>query len=112
MRQAGVLAAAGIVALETMIDRLADDHTRARRLAEGLRRVPGLVLDPGSPYTNMIFVNLAPEIGLEAAEAARRLKKHNLLVGVVGARRFRLVTHCWIDDNDIDQATAAFSAIL
>jgi threonine aldolase len=112
MRQAGVLAAAGIVALETMVERLADDHARARRLAEGLRRIPGLSLDPGSPYTNMIFVNLAPETGLEAAEAAKRLKKYNVLVGVVGARRFRLVTHCWIDDDSIDQATAAFSAIL
>jgi threonine aldolase len=112
MRQAGVLAAAGIIALETMIERLVDDHARARRLAEGLSRIPGLVLDQGSPFTNMIFVNLTPEAGLEADKAAERLKEHDLLVGVVGARRFRLVTHCWIGDDDIDQATAAFSAIL
>jgi threonine aldolase len=112
MRQAGVLAAAGIVALETMIERLADDHARARRLAEGLRRIPGLALDPGSPYTNMVFVNLSPETSLEANEAAERLEKYNVLVGVTGARRFRLVIHCWIDDDDIDQAVAAFAAIL
>ena len=55
MRQAGILAAAGIVALETMVERLADDHRRARMLAEGLKEIPGIVLDPGTPYTNMVF---------------------------------------------------------
>ena len=55
MRQAGILAAAGIVALETMVERLADDHRRARMLAEGLKEIPGIALDPGTPYTNMVF---------------------------------------------------------
>jgi len=112
MRQAGVLAAAGIVALETMIDRLADDHARAKRLAKCLENIPGLALDPGSPHTNMIFLNLVPETGLSTAQAVARLKDHNVLVGVAGSRRFRLVTHCWISDEDIDKASAAFAAVL
>lgn len=58
MRQVGVLAAAGIVALETMIDRLAEDHARAKRLAQKLEGAPGLKIEPGSPATNMIFAQL------------------------------------------------------
>ncbi len=112
MRQAEVLAAAGIVALETMIDRLVEDHQRARRLAAGLSQIPGLSLEPGSPYTNMIFVNLTPETGLSASEVAKRLKIHGVLAGTAGARQFRLVTHCWIDDQDIESAISAFAAVL
>ena len=60
MRQAGVLAAAGIVALETMVDRLAEDHANARRLAEGLAALPGVVLDPAQVQTNIVILELAP----------------------------------------------------
>ena len=98
MRQAGILAAAGIVALETMIERLAEDHARAKQLALGLSNIPGLVLDPGTPYTNMIFISLKNEIPLGASEVAGQLKERGVRVGVVTARRFRLVTHYWIDD--------------
>jgi threonine aldolase len=112
MRQAGVLAAAGIVALETMIDRLAEDHQRARKLAAGLSQIPGLALEPGSPYTNMVFVNLTPETGLSAGEVAKRLKPHGVLAGTASARQFRLVTHCWVDDQAIDQAVTAFGKVL
>ncbi|HYA78933.1 MAG TPA: low-specificity L-threonine aldolase, partial [Candidatus Nitrosopolaris sp.] len=62
MRQAGILAAAGIVALETMADRLGEDHARARRLADGLRAIPGLVLENATPATNLVFVSLSPGI--------------------------------------------------
>ncbi|MEJ5223751.1 MAG: low-specificity L-threonine aldolase, partial [Anaerolineales bacterium] len=93
MRQAGVLAAAGIVALQTMVDRLAEDHARARALADGLRQIPGLVLDPGTPATNMVFLNLAADVPLDAAQTAERLAALGVLVGVTGARRFRLVLH-------------------
>ena len=58
MRQAGILAAAGIVALEKMVERLVEDHARAKKLADGLRLVPGLQLDPGTPATNMVFLSL------------------------------------------------------
>lgn len=112
MRQAGILAAAGIVALETMIDRLAEDHLRAKRLADGLRSIAGLTLDPAYPATNMVFVNLAPEVGLSTSEMAMRLKSRGVLAGVAGKNRFRLVTHCGIGDVDIEQAIAAFASAL
>jgi threonine aldolase len=112
MRQAGVLAAAGIVALEKMVSRLGEDHTRARALAEGLSENRGLVLDAGTPATNMVFMNLADDVLASATEVAERMKERGVLVGVAGARRFRLVTHCWIDDESVERAVAAFSDVL
>ncbi|MGW8251260.1 MAG: low-specificity L-threonine aldolase, partial [Anaerolineales bacterium] len=112
MRQAGVLAAAGIVALETMVDRLTDDHRRAKRLAQGLSTLPGLVLDPGTPATNMIFCSLSDEVPIDAPEAAAALERYGVRVGAVGNRRFRLVTHYWIDDQDVELAVKAFGDVL
>lgn len=112
MRQAGILAAAGIVALETMVDRLGEDHLRARRLAEGLGRIPGLILDPGTPHTNMVFLSLDDDIPLEAEQFADRLVQYGIKVGVVARRRFRLVTHYWIDDAGVDQALEAFREVI
>ncbi|HSB67590.1 MAG TPA: low-specificity L-threonine aldolase [Anaerolineales bacterium] len=108
MRQAGILAAAGIVALETMVDRLADDHKRARYLAQGLSFLPWLVLEPGTPYTNMIFMSLADNFPADANQVADEMAKKNIKVGVVGQRRFRLVIHNWIDDAAADKALVAF----
>lgn len=113
MRQAGVLAAAGIVALETMTGRLSQDHEHARSLAQGLAQIPGLVLDPGTPYTNMIFLSLAEDAQVgNAHEVAQRLAGQGIKVGVVGKRSFRLVTHYWIDDAAVDRAITAFRAVL
>jgi threonine aldolase len=112
MRQAGILAAAGVVALEKMIDRLAEDHNRARRLAQGLATIPGLALDPGAPYTNMIFCNLAETVPATAFQVAERLKAHGVKPGIAGKRRFRLVTHYWIDDAAIATAIRAFQEVL
>ena len=112
MRQAGVLAAAGIVALETMVDRLAEDHARARTLASRLQTLPGVILDPGSPYTNMVFLSLAEDVPLDGRSFAARLVEQGVKVGVVGARRFRLVTHCWIDDEAVERGWRAFEAVL
>jgi threonine aldolase len=112
MRQVGVLAAAGIVALEKMVPRLGEDHARARTLAEGLSENRGLVLDAGTPATNMVFMNLAEDVPMSADEVAGKMKELGVLVGVSGARRFRLVTHCWIDDDGVDKAVAAFEEVL
>jgi threonine aldolase len=112
MRQAGILAAAGIVALENMPARLAEDHRRAQKLAAGLREIPGIVLDPGTPYTNMIFLSLSDQVELDASQVAQRLKNANVLAGTTGMRSFRLVTHYWIDDQAVDQAIEAFAAAL
>jgi threonine aldolase len=112
MRQAGILAAAGIVALESMIDRLAEDHARAKRLAQGLAQIHGIELDPGTPYTNMIFFSLSADIPLSAVEVASTLMEFGVLVGATGSRRFRLVTHYWIDDASVDCTVQAFSQVL
>jgi len=112
MRQAGVLAAAGIVALETMIERLPDDHKRASRFASELAQIPGVSLAPGTPYTNMVFISLEDQIALSASDIAARLKERGLLVGVTARCSFRLVTHCWIDDVGIDQAVAVFKEVI
>ncbi len=112
MRQAGILAAAGIVALQTMVDRLAEDHSRARRLADGLRAVPGLVLEPALPPSNMVFLNLSDQVGLTAPEVAEKLKSLGVKVGATGKRRFRLVTHYWIDDAGVEKTIAGFKTVL
>lgn len=112
MRQAGVLAAAGIVALETMVSRLPEDHQRASLLAKGLAQIPGLEMDPGTPYTNMVFLTLGDQVALSASEAAGRLKEMGLLVGVTAERSFRLVTHYMIDDAGVDQSIEVFKKVI
>lgn len=112
MRQAGVLAAAGIVALEQMVDRLAEDHQRACNLAQGIQQIPGLKLDYGMPATNMVFASLANDVPFTGAEAAARLAAKGVKVGVVGPRRFRMVTHYWITDDGIQQTLDSFKKVL
>ena len=110
MRQAGVLAAAGVVALETMIDRLADDHARARRLAEGLAQVPGITVDPQHVQTNIVFVEVGASLG-PAAEFMGKLSTEGVQVSYPGGRRVRMVTHRHIDDRDVDTAIDSVSRV-
>jgi len=112
MRQAGVLAAAGIVALETMADRLAEDHARARRLAEGLATIPGVALEPDTPQTNMVYFRLEDEAPLDGAALSERVRAQGIRIKPWGERRFRLVTHYWVDDESIDRALAAIRVAL
>jgi threonine aldolase len=112
MRQAGILAAAGIVALETMVDRLKEDHQRAQALAHGLGQVPGLVVETAQPATNMVFVHLAEDLPYRAKELAAQLADQDIRVGAVGERRFRMVTHYWINDEGIERTVTAFRKIL
>lgn len=112
MRQAGVLAAAGIVALEKMITRLSEDHVRAAALARGLTEIPGISLELGLPQSNMVFPSLTEDVGLSAGEVAEKLAALGVKVGVVAARRFRLVTHYWISDKDIEYVVEAFHKVL
>ena len=112
MRQAGIIAAAGIVALETMVERLSEDHARARVLTDGLRKIPGIRLDPGTPATNMIFFTLAETVRLSTAQIETKLEERGILAHSSGPRRFRLVTHFGIGDHDVEQTIAAFQEIL
>lgn len=111
MRQAGVVAAAGIIALESMVERLAEDHARARTLAEGLREIPQVALD-GMPPTNMVFFHLADSVAWTVEQIETRMQERGILVEAMGKRRFRLVTHYWIDDAAVEKTVDAFRAVL
>jgi threonine aldolase len=108
MRQVGVVAAAGIISLEKMTRRLSEDHARARKLADGLRQIKGLVVDPQSPHTNMVYLNLSEEVSMSAHQVTQKMKDHGVLVDPENTRRFRLVTHYWIDDSAVEKTVSAF----
>ncbi len=103
MRQAGVLASAGIVALDTMIDRLAEDHAHARRLAEGLADVKGLSVDPDMFPTNIVFAQVEPSLG-SAQALVGRLAEAGVLVSYPGDDRVRMVLNRHVDDRGVDEA--------
>jgi threonine aldolase len=103
MRQAGIVAAAGVYALEHNIDRLAEDHARARRLAEGFAAA-GLPVEPDDVETNFVQVDVAP-LGLTQAEALERLHQAGVgLSGTVHPTRLRAVTHLDVTDDDVERA--------
>ncbi len=106
MRQAGVIAAAGVVALKTMVNRLAEDHANARCLAEGLAAVPGLSVDLTRVRTNMVLLEVGDRLG-SAAEFATRMKREGVLAFDVGRQTIRLVTHRHITQGDISRALEA-----
>jgi len=108
MRQAGVLAAAGIVALNEMIDRLAEDHANARRLAEGLAGISGLELDPGRYATNIVYFDVIQQ-GLIAAELVTRLQQKGVRVLAAGPRTLRAVTHYEVTAPDIEYALSVMA---
>jgi hypothetical protein len=92
MRQAGILAAAGLIALREMTLRLHEDHANARRLAEGLAAIPGLEVDLDRQYINMVFFRLADGVPLSTPDICARLREKNIYVEGYDAH-FRLVTH-------------------
>ncbi len=113
MRQVGVLAAAGIVALEQMTGRLGDDHANARRLAEGLSRIEGIHLDLNQVQSNMVFFWLDEALPYDAPALAAVLEReHNIKIQVTGPRRFRAVTHYWITPERVDAVLAAIRLVL
>jgi threonine aldolase len=106
MRQVGILAAAGLVALDTMVDRLADDHRRARRLAEAVaERWPASACEPARVQTNVVLFEHEDPAKLLAALAEKGVGAVTL-----GPRTVRLMTHCDIDDAALDRAIAAIEA--
>ncbi|MEZ4359766.1 MAG: GntG family PLP-dependent aldolase [Kofleriaceae bacterium] len=106
MRQAGVLAAAGLHAIEHHRARLAQDHEHARRLADAAAELDGLAVDRARVMTNIVMVDLTRGTSAALVEAARR---HGLLLGAVGPRRVRLVTHLEVDRAGVDRAIAALA---
>ena len=111
MRQAGVLAAAGLISLEKMSTRLGQDHARAKSLFEGLKQVKGLKLD-ASPSSNMVYFDLLDEVKLSVNQIVDEMKKRGVLVDWAGPRRFRLVTHYWVDDAGVANTLKALAEVL
>jgi threonine aldolase len=112
MRQVGVVAAAGIISLEKMTKRLHEDHARAKKLADGLRQVKGLIVDRGSPFTNMVYLNLRDDAETNAQKVMGKMKEAGILVEPESACRFRLVTHYLIDDLAVEKTVTAFEKAL
>ena len=102
MRQAGVIAAAGLYALDHHVDRLAEDHANARRLAEGLAAIDGITIDPAMVETNIVAFEVP-----DAAAFCAALEADGVLMGALGASRVRAVTHLDVDAAGIEEALLA-----
>ena len=107
MRQAGIIAAPGIVALESMIERLADDHANAKKLARGLANIPGFQVDPDDVHTNLVFVTTTDELPVGIPE---KLTERGVMVGDRGNNLWRLVTHNDVSSDDIDHTLDVIEA--
>jgi threonine aldolase len=103
MRQAGIIAAPGIIALEKMIDRLKDDHDNARLLAEGLAKIEGIKVDTKTVQTNMVMFDV-DDLGVRADVFMKKLKEHGVLAGSISKTRIRMVTHRGIEKEDVEKA--------
>ncbi len=109
MRQVGVIAAAGIIALEEMVDRLKEDHRRAKILAEGLSKLPGIEINPDDVETNILFFKVR---AMSAPELVNKLREHGVLALALSDEDVRMVTSKEVDDEDIHHALEVFEKIL
>ena len=111
MRQAGVLAAAGLVALESMVDRLAEDHQNARRLASGLANINGLTINSDSIQTNIVIFDVDQTVGPVPA-FIKAMAEADVLVSYPGETSVRMVTHRHISGSDIEEALSRTSKVV
>ena len=111
MRQAGVIAAAGIFALENMVERLADDHAMARRLAEGISTIQGLEIPLERVKTNILFCDVI-DAGVSAAHIAEQAAASDVRILPIGPRRLRMVTHYGLTMTDIDRAVEILQTVM
>jgi threonine aldolase len=109
MRQAGVIAACGIVAFEDLLDRALDDHRSARRLAEGLAAIDGFAIDPGSVETNMVYVDVSA-LG-PSSDVTGALRAAGVIVSDRPPHQIRLVTHLQVTEDLIDAALARMAEV-
>ena len=111
MRQAGILAAAGIVALTGMVSRLADDHAHAEQLADGLAPMPGISVDPALAVSNIVYIDIThPDLTAETLSA--RLADRGVKLLPTAPKQLRAVTHHPITADEIDRAVRVFSEVL
>ena len=101
MRQCGIIAAAGIIALEQMVERLAEDHANARQLAEGIAEIPQLSLDLDKVQTNIVYFNLNSE-KITTGKLVQQLANEGIKISFSESTRLRAVTHYGINSKDID----------
>jgi threonine aldolase len=111
MRQAGIIAAAGIYALDHHMGRLKEDHQNAKRLSFGLREISGISINPDAVETNILFFD-AGQTGKSAPQIGQAMKRERVLIHVVGKTRIRLVTHLDVNEEDIETALHAFRKVL
>ena len=111
MRQAGILAAAGIYALERHVARLKTDHDHAKKLARLLQQIPAIQIAPQHVETNIVMFDIVDE-QRSPAELVTVLKEHGVLINAVGGQSYRAVTHLQITDKQIDEAVVVFAKIL
>lgn len=111
LRQAGVLAAAGIVAITEMVERLADDHANAQRLAQGLQQLDGIRINPADVETNLVFFELTAPT-LTPAQLVNGLADHGVKLSASGGQRLRAVLHYHVTAADVEHVLAAFQAVL
>jgi threonine aldolase len=111
MRQAGVIAAAGLIALEDGPKRLYIDHENAKLLAQGLAAIPGIRIDPNYVQTNIVIYDVR-ETKLSSAEFLDRIARHQVLGVPVDAARIRMVTHLDIDRPDVEAALSIIAEAL
>jgi threonine aldolase len=112
MRQAGIIAAAGLVALDEVMPLLAADNRRAHDLAVGLADVPAIVLDPDTVDTNIVFFSLADDAPMDAGTLAAKLADEGLLCHPLGGDSIRMVTHYHISDDDVSRAVEITAKVL
>ena len=112
MRQAGVLAAAGVVALTTMVERLGDDHENAKVLARALAVVPGVMLDNNAAATNMVYFHMDQDVLLDASEVSIALKAQGVLLDTSDSRRLRVVTHYGVSKEMVERAVVVLVDVL
>ena len=110
-RQAGIIAAAGIVAVTEMIERLADDHANARKLAKGLAKLDGIVLDPEMIETDIVYFELHRD-DITPAQLSAGLREYGVLLNPSGGNLLRAVTNLSVSSADVDRALDAFARVL
>jgi threonine aldolase len=111
MRQAGIIAAAGLYALDHNIERLAEDHTNAKILARGLAEIRGIGIEVEHVETNIVFCDVAG-LGITAQEAAARLLARGIRMGATGRTRIRAVTHLDVSQQDVERAVEVAQEVL
>lgn len=111
MRQAGIIAAAGIVAITEMVERLADDHAHAKQLAEGLARIEGIFVDPALIETDIVIFELDHPV-LTPAQLSAALREQGVLLNPIGGKRLRAVTNYHVSAEDIQRTLLAFERVL